>query len=488
MGLPPAADHAGPAPDRAPVLRLQGRRHGSLHRERQPPPGDALGSRAGDREERAGDRLGQPADHLHAWHRRGHGPRERGDQGRPAQALDQGPAADLNRWRPQDHGAADLLRRGRQPLRGGARPPERVRLPAHGRDRHRGRDHALDGDHGDRPRHHAEPAPVRAPLQGPGPADLGPDHGRQPAPVPPHAGRPPGPHCAVPALRQGPLPRHRRKRAPGLRPGRLHPQRLLPARHLVRRVVPGRRHGSRRRPLQLHPQQRQDHDGRLQRRHVLLRLRPVRPHHPGLAGRVPGHVQADGRHARRHRRPPARARGAVQRPDAGVRHVSRDRAADVLQQDRPVDGHRCPDQRAEPAVGGLLRGHAHAERAQGGVPAPAADDRQGPPQHDRVGGSPQRPGQLRTGGVLPVPRGHHHLRTGPDRGPDRPEPRHQRPDLALEPERLEGDPGQPDRGARGRLAALPAAGVPAVHVRGLPRVPEDRRGQSQHHRLGQLPG
>ena len=46
--------------------------------------------------------------------------------------------------------------------------------------------------------------------------------GEQPAAVPPLAERPAGAHRAVPALRQGPVPRHRRRRPARLHPGRLH--------------------------------------------------------------------------------------------------------------------------------------------------------------------------------------------------------------------------------------------------------------------------
>ena len=49
----PLADDAGPAPDRAPVLRLRGRGHGPLHGQRHAAPGHALRPRAGDREEPA---------------------------------------------------------------------------------------------------------------------------------------------------------------------------------------------------------------------------------------------------------------------------------------------------------------------------------------------------------------------------------------------------------------------------------------------------
>ena len=56
-------------------------------------PGDAVGPRAGDRAEPAGDQLGQPAGHLHPRHRRRDGARQRGHPGGPAAAVDPRPAA-----------------------------------------------------------------------------------------------------------------------------------------------------------------------------------------------------------------------------------------------------------------------------------------------------------------------------------------------------------------------------------------------------------
>ena len=56
----------------------------------------------------------------------------------------------------------------------------------------------------------------------------------------------------------------------------------------------------------------------------------------------------------------------------GQYHVTE--PADVLPERRPVDRPDRPGQRAEPAVRGLLRGHADARRAGGRVPAAPADD------------------------------------------------------------------------------------------------------------------
>ena len=59
-----------------------------------------------------------------------------------------------------------------------------------------------------------------------------------------------------------------------------------------------------------------------------------------------------------------------------------------------MDGPAGQSERAEPAVRGLLRDHAHARRAGGGVPAPPADGPAQPPEHDRLGRRPH--GRART--------------------------------------------------------------------------------------------
>ena len=130
VGLPPAPDDPRPAPDRAPVLRLRGRGHGSLHDQRHDAPGDAVGARARDREEPLGHELGQRADHLHPRDRAGHGAGQRGHARGPAAAVDPRPAARVDQRRADGHRAPDLLRRERRPLRRGrvpARPSSTIR-------------------------------------------------------------------------------------------------------------------------------------------------------------------------------------------------------------------------------------------------------------------------------------------------------------------------------------------------------------------------
>ena len=65
------------------------------------------------------------------------------DAGRPAAALDPRPAAGLDVRCPDDHPAADLLRRAAGELRDRRRAPARVRLPG---GRHRARQRAVDDD------------------------------------------------------------------------------------------------------------------------------------------------------------------------------------------------------------------------------------------------------------------------------------------------------------------------------------------------------
>ncbi len=97
------------------------------------------------------------------------------------------------------------------------------------------------------------------------------------------------------------------------------------------------------------------------------------------------------------------------------------------------------------------------------------------PEHDRVGRGPPGRAQLRRDAGLPLPGRHDDLRAGPDRGPHRPGPADQPAVHALEPGRQHGHPGESHRGAGGRFADLPPAGLPAVAAVRVPRVPADHR-------------
>ena len=136
-----------------------------------------------------GDRLGQPADHLHARRRGRDGAGQRGRQPGPAEPPHRQPAAGLGRRRADDHPAADLLRGTAVVLHRHRRAGGRVRLSDR-RQRHRRvgrRPDALDRHDRGQARQHADAAPVRRPLPRPRPAHQRPGDGRQPAPLPPVA-------------------------------------------------------------------------------------------------------------------------------------------------------------------------------------------------------------------------------------------------------------------------------------------------------------
>ena len=300
---------------------------------------------------------------------------------------------------PEINQPPDLLRRGGQPLRRGPRPAAGVRLPARrelGRRRRARR--RWTGGHGRAARLDAQPAAVRAPLPRPRPADLATRSPRTASCC--STGR-----SSDRLRRIAPFLEYDKDPylvvdddgAPRLRPGRVHDQRPFPHAHLVQRLASwARESGLCRRRVQLHPEQRQDHDGRVRRHDALLRVRPHRPAHPRLAGHLPVAVPADGPDGRR-RAPRTSASprsSSTSRPGSTAQyHV--DPAADVLQQHRPLDGPGQADEPAEPRVRGLLRRDADAGRAEGGVPAAPADDRREPAEHDRVGGRPQRRPELR---------------------------------------------------------------------------------------------
>ena len=148
-------------------------------------------------------------------------------------------------------------------------------------------------------------------------------------------------------------------------------------------------HESWRRGVQLHPQQRQDHDRRVRRDDHVLRRRPERSDRADVREGLPDAVPADRRAAGKPADASALPGGAVQRPGPDVRAVPRHVTAAVLPERRRVDGARGPDDRADPPVRGVLRRHADARRTRGRVPAPPADGPAQPAEHDRLGGGAQ---------------------------------------------------------------------------------------------------
>ena len=110
-----------------------------------------------------------------------------------------------------------------------------------------------------------------------------------------------------------------------------------------------------------------------------------------------------------------------------------------------------------------------------------------PAEHDRVGGRPQRRPPT-TGRSVPTASRPTRRSSGlprSRRGSTRTRSISAQITLWNQAGSL-GHPGQPHRGPGGRVAALPAAGLPPVHLRGVPGVPEDRRGQPVDDRLGRL--
>ena len=216
----------------------------------------------------------------------------------------------------------------------------------------------------DQARHDAAAAAVRAPLPRPRPAHQRPGHRRQPAAVPPLAGRPAAADRAVPALRQGPVPRHRRRRPARLRPGRLHDQRPVPERPVrstrdrsTATGLGGADFNYIRNSVKI---TMDAYDGTM---HFYV-ADPDDPIIRAYAGVFPtlfepmSTMPAD---LRAHLRVPEELFN-VQTRMFGRYHVTEPAA--VLPQRRPVDGPDRHDERADPAVRGVLRRDAHARRGR----------------------------------------------------------------------------------------------------------------------------
>ena len=374
---------------------------------------------------------------------------EVGSEGQP-HLLDQQPAAGLGDGRPDDHPAADLLRRAAALVRRHRRPAERVRLPDRrerlerlGRDRDRWTGTTgIDLD-----------TTLMRLLFAARFRDLDlliSDQVTSDSQLLFHRSLPTGCRAgrAVPALRQGSVPRHRRQRPAGLHPGRVHDLGPVPERPGVRsdRSV---RHGPRRRRLQLHPQQRQDHDRTptTARCTSTSRTRTTRSSAPTRASSR--RCSSRSRRCRPTSAPTCASPRSCSTSRPGCSGATTSRTPQqFFRSGRPVDRADRHDERADPAVRGVLRRDAAARREGGRVPAPPADGPDQPPEHDRLGRRPERRRELRQVHGLPVPGRHDDLRARPDRGADRPGPGHQRPDLALEPVGQQGHPRQPDRACR----------------------------------------
>ena len=135
---------------------------------------------------------------------------------------------------------------------------------------------------------------------------------------------------AIPALRQGPVRRHQGRRPARLHPGCLHRERPVPARAGVQPGASSGTTGLGGAPLNYIRNSvkivMDAYDGTMS----FYVNDASGSAHPGLAGRVPDPVPADVGIPRRPPGPSPRAGGAVQRPDAGLRPLSRPEPAHLL--------------------------------------------------------------------------------------------------------------------------------------------------------------
>ena len=373
-------------------------------------------------------------------------------QGQPRLLISQ-PAAGLDRRRAgRSPSRGSTSGSGTSSLRRRRGAPARVRLPARRGRRHRApvRRRAGPARPGIAPRHDAQPPAVRAPLPRPGPADQRPGDDRQPAPLPSHAERSAAADRAVPAVRQGPVSRHRRRRAAQLHPGRLHDERPVPARPGVR---PDASTGRDQRP-------RGDafnyirnsvkividaYDGTM----TFYVADRRRSDHPRLAGRLPDPVPADDRAAadlRAHLRVPEELFD-VQTRVFGRYHVTD--PEHVLPRRTtcgPCRSGRPASRACRPRPTTWSCGCPASSR-----PSSCCSSRwcrsSRPNMIAWVAARMTTPnyGQTR---VYRFPADTHDLRAGPDRGPDRPGPADQPAGHALGPGRQHRHPRQPHRRAR----------------------------------------
>ena len=343
------------------------------------------------------DRLGQPADHLHPRHRRGDGAGQRGRREGQPQLIIREPAARSRpraRRRSPSRGSTSASAPATTSSSAPSRPSSttrsaRPRAPAATGDRRP----RWTGTTGDPPRHDPLAAPVRAALPRPQPADQRPGDRRQPAPLPSLAGRSAAAHRAVPALRQGPVPRRRRRRPAGLHPGRLHDRATgsrTPSRSTRRDRSPST--GLGRRPFNyirnsvkiVEDAYDGDDDASTSPTRTTRSSGPTRAIFPTLfkpLDEMPGRPPAA----------PAGPRGAVQRPDPDVRALPRRRT-----RRRSTTTRTCGPCRRAPTSTQSLPNEAYyvVMRMPGepdaGVPAPPADGPEHPAEHDRLGGRPER--------------------------------------------------------------------------------------------------
>ena len=379
-----------PAPDRAQVLRLHRRRHRPLRDRRRPAPGHAVRPRARPRAEPERDRLGQPADHLHPRHRRSRWCRSTRSAARASRDLLIGnlPPVSVD-GAPTDHPAPDLLRRAAVVVR--RRPaPSRTSSttrPATPTPAARSATQTRwTGTTGIKLDTTLMRLLFAAAVPGPRPADQRPGHRDSQLLFHRSPGRPAGDDRAVPALRQGPVPRHRRRRPAGLRAGRLHDLRPVPERPGVRPDDAGRPRAWAattfnyiRNSVKI---TMDAYDGTM---HFYV-ADPDDPIIRAYEGVFPTLFEPLSRDAGRPRAPTCACPRScsTSRPAMFGRYHVTD-PHQFFRNGRPVDRADGHDERADPAVRGVLRRDAPAGRDRRRVPPPPADGPDQPAEHDRVG-------------------------------------------------------------------------------------------------------
>ncbi len=222
--------------------------------------------------------------------------------------------------------------------------------------------------------------------------------------------------------------------------------------------------------VQLPAQQRQDHDGRLRRDDALLRGRPGRPDHPGLPGVFPTPVRA----ARRRCRPTCAPTSATRRSCSTSRPgcsgattsptrsgssrtttCGRSRPAQANEQSLPSEAYyvimRMPGESAAEFL--LLQPMIPINRPNMIAWVAARNDGE----------------TYGTTAGLPLPGRDDDLRPGPDRGPHRPGPDHQRAVHAVAQLRQRRHPRQPHRRARSAIRCCTCS--PSTCSRPAPRSP-----------------
>ena len=321
-------------------------------------------------------RLGQRAHQLHARHRHGDGAGQRGRRPRASRACSSATCRRCRaQERPRSRSRGSTSASGRAATSSSGRQARRVRLPDR-IVRRVGHLDALDRRQRDQPRHDADAGAVRAALPRPQPAHQRPGHEREPAAVRPRDRasecRRSRRSCATTRTRTSSSTRRpaasstSRTRTP-MSDRFPHANWFDPARARRPPNLGGGAFNYIRNSVKITIDA---YDGTT----TFYVADPSDPIVRTYAERLPEALPAAGASCPRafRRTSASRRSSSTSRPGCSGDTTSPS-PQHVLPQRRPVDGARGPDDRADPPVRGLLRGHADARRARGRVPAPPAD-------------------------------------------------------------------------------------------------------------------